>query len=367
MSPRLGSWDPPDCQTPAEQRTTLLYGGIWLVFMLWPLAIIVTSGVGALWTVIGVLALLVFVAVYLFALTHPKILASVPRPISTLLYTAIMAAMVGLMMPAAGVAILTSSPFFMALWLFSYKLGIGVVAALLIAMSAILTGHIVYPDHPTAALEIPVGMTFIILIIVRISTERDEQDRQLSENLALSEQREELGRTVHDVLGHSLTAITVNAQLARRLIRTDPEAAEEQIDYVLSTARKALGEVRQTVVALNQPELAEQLMVAREVLRHAGISARVPTEPPEIPEKAGELFAWCLREGVTNVVRHSGAKSCRISLGESYLRVDDDGNGLTSPEGNGLRGLRARVEQAGGTLTVEDHPDHPGTRMEVTL
>lgn len=367
MSPHLGSYDPPECQTPAEQRTTLLYGGIWLVFMLWPLAIIVTSDASVLWTLIGVVALFGFIAAYLFTLTHPRFVSSAPRSVSTLLCCLFMVVMVGLMMPAAGVAILTSAPFFMALWLFSYRLGVGVFAALLIAMTAIFTGNIVYPDHPTAALEIPVGMTFIILILIRISTERDELDRQTSENLKLSEQREELGRTVHDVLGHSLTAITVNAQLARRLVRTDPDAAEEQLDYVLSTARKALGEVRQTVVALNQPELAEQLMAAREVLRNAGISARVPTEPPEISEKAAELFAWCLREGVTNVVRHSGAKVCQISLGEGFMKIDDDGTGPTGPEGSGLRGLRTRVEQAGGTLTVENHPDHPGTRMEVTL
>ena len=369
MSQRLGSYDPPDYQTPAEQRTNMLYGGIWLVFMVWPLVTMVTSDAAVVWKVMGVLALAAFIAVYLFGLLHPKLFENWTRLVNTLIYTAVLTAFLALAMVSAGVYVLTSAGFIMALWLFSYRLLPGTFAALLIAMVAITTGYIADPNHLTAALDVPVGMTFIILILVRISTERDELDRQLSEQLALSKQREELGRTVHDVLGHSLTAITVNAQLARRLVRTDPAGAEEQLDHVLATARTALGEVRHTVTALSQPDLAEQLSVTRTILKNAGIAVVVPKESdlPELPDHTQELFAWCLREGVTNVVRHSGAHSCAISVGESGVRIDDDGTGLAAPESLGLRGLRVRVEEAGGTLSVANHPDHSGTRMEVRI
>lgn len=370
VSMPMGSYDPPDYQTPAEKRAMLLCGGVWLVFLIWPLVLMVATDFGSpAWRIVGVLALVAFIALYLFAMTYPRLSNRYPRWVTIAGYTVVMAGLVALMMPATGVGILTAAPYFMALWLFSHRLLPGIFAALVIGMTAVGVGWLVYPGHPTAALEIPVGMTTIILIIVRTMDERDELDRALSEQLALSTQREELGRTVHDVLGHSLTAITVNAQLARRLVRTDPDAAEEQLDHVLATARTALGEVRQTVTALSQPDLQEQLTIASTVLTNAGITATVPKERelPELTQERQDLFAWCLREGITNVVRHSKARSCTISVGESWLQIDDDGVGLISTENHGLRGLRNRVEEAGGTLAVGDHPEHAGTRLEVTL
>lgn len=94
---------------------------------------------------------------------------------------------------------------------------------------------------------IPVVSTLAILFIVRFMVEKDEKDREKDRQLALSQQRG-LARTVHDVLGHSLTAITVSAQLARRLVERDPQAAAVQLDNILATARTALSEVRTTVV-----------------------------------------------------------------------------------------------------------------------
>ena len=390
-------YNPPDVYPPDLKRETLYYGGFWLIFLVWPVVSILTDGGAWLFKTLGLLGVLGFIVVYIFALTHPRIIFSSPRWVNTLGYTVVLVALMALVAITGGAGTITMASYLIALWLFSHPWRVGLLGACGVVVIILGVGFIVFPAEAMLYMLIPIVSTLAILFIVRFMVEKDERDRERDRKLALSQQREELARTVHDVLGHSLTAITVSAQLARRLVESDPQAATVQLDNILATARTALSEVRTTVVELRQPDLTEQLQVTRTLLAAAGIAADLPKERTletvrdRLGEETRELFAWCLREGITNVVRHSGASRCTVEIGEGYLRIDDDGVGASGPEGNGLTGLRQRVERAGGRLSVGTLPvegravsesgavgdsrahldgageKNPGTRLEVVL
>ena len=174
-----------------------------------------------------------------------------------------------------------------------------------------------------------------------------------------------MARDVHDVLGHSLTALSVKAELAARLIDVDPVRAKEELESIQATARQALAEVRATVGGLRAGNLEAELTAAPRVLADAGVTTEVVGTVAETDPRHRALLAWVLRESVTNVVRHAQARSVVIELGARGIAITDDGAGCAGAEGNGLRGMRERVAGAGGTLEVLRAA--PGTRVEVGL
>ena len=195
-------------------------------------------------------------------------------------------------------------------------------------------------------------------------------EREYLANAALREhavviERERVARDVHDVLGHSLTALSVKAELAARLIDIDPARAKEELESIQATARQALAEVRATVGGLRAGNLEAELAAAPRVLADAGVTTTVEGSVADTDPRHRALLAWVLRESVTNVVRHAQARSVVIELGPAGIAVTDDGSGCDGAEGNGLRGMRERVTGAGGTLSVG--PATPGTRVEVAL
>lgn len=191
--------------------------------------------------------------------------------------------------------------------------------------------------------------------------------RQQLADLAVVAERERVSRDVHDILGHSLTVITVKAELAGRLIELDPARAAVEIAEVEALAREALSDVRSTVGGMRQVDIAVELTNARSALEAAAIEATVPADADVVPLRNRELFGWTVREAVTNVVRHSGARRCSVVLDATRIEISDDGSGMTqesSSDGNGLRGLAERVKSAGGTLTV-GRAKSGGFRVEV--
>lgn len=194
------------------------------------------------------------------------------------------------------------------------------------------------------------------------------QARQQLNDLAVVAERERVSRDVHDILGHSLTVITVKAQLASRLLELDPSRARDEIDQVEALAREALADVRSTVGGIRRVDIAVELGNARSALVAAGIEAGLPTNADHVPLRNRELFGWVLREAVTNVVRHSRAGRCEVSVDTDRITVTDDGVGVASGAfggGNGLRGLEARVNAADATLTLGRGPTG-GFRVEVS-
>jgi two-component system sensor histidine kinase DesK len=196
--------------------------------------------------------------------------------------------------------------------------------------------------------------------------ERNTQLARVREQLvelAVTQERERVGRDVHDILGHSLTVITVKTELAGRLLESLPPGpatarARAEIADVERLAREALADVRATVSGTREVSLIGELAAARSALAAAGISADLPSAVDVVPARYRELFAWALREGVTNVVRHSGAGWCAVHVTADCVEVRDDGRGPAGGgTGNGLAGLQARAAKAGARLEVGRAPE----------
>lgn len=212
-------------------------------------------------------------------------------------------------------------------------------------------------------------------IALRIETERTRQALREAEErtavLAVAAERERIGRDLHDILGHSLTTIAIKADLTRRLLGRDDDAARAEVESLATVARQALGDVRATASGMREVRLATEIASARSVLAAAGVEAITPTAMPVLDDQRSELFGYVLREAVTNVVRHAEATTCTITCDDARVTISDDGRGLggravrNGRNGSGLAGLRTRIEEAGGTLLVESAPS--GTTLTAHL
>lgn len=189
--------------------------------------------------------------------------------------------------------------------------------------------------------------------------------------LARMNERERIGRDLHDLLGHTLSLIAIKSELAGKLIARDADAAATQIGEIEAIARKALGEVREAVSGIRASGFRAELATARLSLLSAGVSldARIPA----LPELASEIetaLALSLREAVTNIVRHAAADRVEVELqadpGVLALSISDDGRGSPIKPGNGLSGMRERIEHLGGRLVVDSAPG-VGTRLRIWL
>lgn len=203
--------------------------------------------------------------------------------------------------------------------------------------------------------------------VARLLIDQSYDYDEVQQAMVLAQERERVARDVHDVLGHSLTVISVKAGLAERLIDVDPDRARSEIAEIGRIARESLGEVRATVGGLRAAALGSELAEARAALGSAGIEVVVEGEPADVDPAHRSVLGWVLREAVTNVVRHSRAARCRVELGPHALTVEDDGVGMSGRRrGNGLRGLEERVTEAGATFTLEVGAGGRGTRLEVS-
>jgi two-component system sensor histidine kinase DesK len=170
------------------------------------------------------------------------------------------------------------------------------------------------------------------------------------------------------VLGHSLTVVTVKAELAERLVDIDPARAKDELAEIQVLSRQALAEIRATVGGLRAARLDDELASATTAFAGAGIEAHLPEDTTAVDPRHRIVLAWVLREATTNVLRHSDADECWVEIDSNRLTVRDDGRGVEGrPEGNGIRGLRERVEAAGGALSITTGPEGHGTVLEVTL
>ena len=190
---------------------------------------------------------------------------------------------------------------------------------------------------------------------------RQESALKLSQaevrRLAAIAERERIARDLHDLLGHTLTVIAIKAELAAKLVARRDGRAEREIREVESISRGALRQVREAVAGFRRADLDGELASARLACEARGIGLAVDRPALDLPADREAVLAMCLREAVTNVVRHSDARHCRASLAREGSRirftVTDDGTGGVIREGSGLAGMRERVEQAGGEMTID--------------
>ncbi len=206
------------------------------------------------------------------------------------------------------------------------------------------------------------------------SAQRNQANRRLRtaqdeiEHLARVAERERIARDLHDVLGHTLSVVILKSELASKLIGHDLERAGNEIRDVEQIAREALAEVRNAIGGYRAGGLEEELTRAASTLKTAGVAPECQSVPVPLSPAQETVLALAVREAVTNVVRHARAKRCRLKLeeadGNCLLEIEDDGRGGSQGEGNGVRGMRERVEALGGSLRRETSA---GTRLTIVL
>jgi two-component system sensor histidine kinase DesK len=189
--------------------------------------------------------------------------------------------------------------------------------------------------------------------------------------LATLAERERIGRDLHDLLGHTLSLVTLKSELARRLAIADPPRAQREMEEVERVSRHALAEVRAAVTGMRRGDLAAEIISARLMLEASDVAfeASLPVSlglPPDIEA----TLALVLREAVTNIHRHAKARNARVVVshepGRFCMQIHDDGRGGLGAHGNGLAGMRERVQGLGGLMQI-DSPPRRGTAIVVSV
>lgn len=212
------------------------------------------------------------------------------------------------------------------------------------------------------------GLTLGLSIAAGLDSQRVRQDLAAAQTrnavLAVAAERDRIGRDLHDILGHNLTALAVKTELASKLLDVDGPAARAQLTEVQALARQTLADVRATASGMRQVRLATELASARSVLEAAGVVLESPSAEPPLTDERAELFGWALREAVTNVVRHAAATRVVVTVTPDRLTVRDDGRGISGAEGSGLTGLRARAAAHGFVVHVQSEGRGTTVRLE---
>jgi len=343
----------------------------WLAFFIYPLAAFLTDRFSTEMRVYGLLLLLALALIW--AWFWIRILAG---PDHRFLLPAIVGATLILVVftlrtpPQYGSLFLY--PVIMAGAAFPWRRSVAavVVLSVLAAVIELARGESVTTSAGQLLNELLVGFAAVAGRLLVEANQQLSQAREQIARLAVGEERLRFARDLHDLLGHSLSVIALKSELAGRLIKTTPGLAANEVDDIEQVARDALREVRDAVAGYRQPSLSAELAGAREALTAAGIELRAEGEHMPLPPAVEAVLAWAVREGVTNVMRHSQAKRCTVRIfkkdGSAAVEVVDDGRGGTPEPGSGLHGLRERVLERGGTLTAEPLP-HEGFRLRVTV
>ena len=353
----------------------------WTIFLLIPLSFVIREDMPLSYKVVGVTGLLGFTCAYTWAVSTMPLWLDLPEGAGVLDQLRPVAGRFALLTGVAAASApglnwwyaLTYLPYFCAIILFATRLRTGLILS---GCLTALTDLVVLALAPTTDImwaAFGFSLSTVIVAVSRIAAELNARREAEKRKLVVAAEREEIGRNVHDILGHSLTVLTLKAEVAHRLVRRDPGAAERELAEIVEMSRSALADVRATVSRLRAPDLAGQVEASRTAFAAADVAAEFSGRPSDIPLPQRELLAWALREGTTNILRHAGAARVRVDLAPGRVRVQDDGAGVVGRRlGNGLSGLRERVEAVGGALILTSPaPDgtdaRPGTVLEVTL
>lgn len=213
------------------------------------------------------------------------------------------------------------------------------------------------------------GSTMVLRRLLETVDHLNEARAEIAQHAA-GQERTRIARDLHDLLGHSLSLITLKGELATRLLPEGGPGTEEVRDIV-HLSRDSLQQVREAVSGYRQPTLAKELAAARIALMAAGIDLDVEQSVGALDRETEAVCGWLIRESTTNVIRHSGARHCWIALkrtdGQLQLKVTNDGWRVPqTPAGNGLRGLEERLTLLGGTLHATALPE-AGFRLQAEI
>jgi two-component system sensor histidine kinase DesK len=333
---------------------------IWLVFIAIPLVDAVSSHDNGTAKAVTVVATLAFVAV--FVSTAVRLDKPLPDREAFRSVGALLAISVGLtvfdrqgwgtlfIFTVVAVAMCVRSPFSF----YGVLLCTAMCAGSLLAADA-SAGAIFGFATPT------LGIGMLMLVVADLRTRNRELHAARAElaRLAVADERARFARDLHDLLGHSLSVIALKAELAGRLMREQPAEAAGHVSEIEHVARGALTEVREAVSGYRQPTLDDEIAGAKMALSAAGIEAEIERPAVAFDPAIEAVLAWTVREGATNVIRHSGAGRCSVKvmagLGEAGVEVLDDGPGCedvvaNGHDGHGLEGLRERVARLHGQI-----------------
>ncbi len=327
------------------------------IHLLWTLWVFLTplfgTGYTWRWAALTLLTYPVFLALYAGVLLAPRCHA--PR--------------YALSMVALGLVPLAWYPSAVSYFIFgcvtlrvSRRSGYGRYLLQLLALNALFVVVGWFAHYPWQALIWIPSMAVIISLVVNFETASHEKDAalQLSQDevrrLAATAERERIGRDLHDLLGHTLSLITLKLELSRKLADRDPAGSRREVAEAETIARQALAEVRSAVTGIRASDLAAELASARLLLEYQHVHLHY-APPPPMPVAIERALSLVLREAVTNVARHAQARQAWITFeqdGRSLLmQIRDDGRGGVHVDGNGLTGMRERVTALRGTLAMQ--------------
>ncbi|WP_462398654.1 sensor histidine kinase [Corynebacterium falsenii] len=376
---RPGTWSRP---LAGFSKYTSFYASMWLVFLIPPFAALIASGQPLGLKLYGVTLAIVFGIFYGFAFGshsyYPRGWSVNQRFWSAF---AVLLVIALAMYPALGLGVVCFTPYLVAFVSFLRPIPtIFRLVPFIIAVSSV--GGIVLgfatPSSDTFTVESGAWLlmwtlaTPLFIAALGVLNQREDSRRKLASELERSLEREKMATDVHDLLGHSLTIIKLKAEVAARYVDRDPARAAEEMRSVADIAKHSLEEVRATVTNTLSRDITTEISRARDALETAGVECTVVASSIVADPK---LFAWVLREAVTNIVRHSGASACTITVEGNRLVVCDNGCGIAVAEselsrsevaGNGLRGMRRRAEAAGAELAITT-PDGGGTAVTVSV
>jgi two-component system sensor histidine kinase DesK len=362
-----GEEDLLDDRSTGRGRPFLVLFAVWLVYLVDPLL--------AAWRirdtargVVGLLAVLAFAVLYVvhFALvraggfeqvgpgaTRASRAAGLLRYAGLVLLVVVATLALGQPATATWVFLAVTGMWTFPLWP-SFALALGYAALYEVLAYTLPSWH----RDNGLSISILLSMLAVTGVMMAVRRSRDlSEARRENARLAVQEERNRVARDLHDILGHSLTVIRVKAELAARMVDIDPARARAEVEEVEALAREALADVRGAVEGFREISLSGELARAREALGSAGIEARLPRHVDTVDPALRELYAWTVREGVTNVIRHSGARVCTVDIDARGLRLADDGRvGMPGPagraDGHGLQGLAERARSAGATVSA---------------
>jgi two-component system, NarL family, sensor histidine kinase DesK len=370
-----------------------LYQHAWLVCLIFPLASVVREPISPWQVVLRGLALIGFATGYTWLMwPHPASQKTRARAHSGLSF---------LLFGALGILVLVFSLMYGPAWLWLF-IGVSAIAGLLLPLRSAFAAVVLFTLFPLfLMLKIHGGFAGVdlwwliaLMLLVRglgldmigvasmgsAIRELHRARRELA-RLAVIEERERLSRDLHDLLGQTLSMITLKSELARCLIKEEPERCAQELTEIERVSRKTLREVREAVAGYRQPNLSSELEGARQLLFAAGIDGEIESLQEGLPPAFDAALAWTVREGVTNVIRHSLARQCHIHVikknGIVVAEVLNDGGQReqvesTARPGLGLAGLRERVSALGGQveagpLMLSSGNEHFRVRVELPI
>jgi len=368
------------------QRFGWVFAAVWLVYLSENLRALLAHPAG--WRRdVGLAALVGFAALYLLLVGWMSQVRHGRRPsprrwAAVVRFWLVLLALLGLaalQVPGAGFHALTCLVYVAAAAMIGLPLRQAVpFAAALVILAEVLAWRVPGWDDQGYGLAVLLGSAASGGI--RLAAERQQRlqvaQRELAEmaqremaDKAVADERARIAADLHDILGHSLTVVTVKAELAQRLLDVDLEKARAELRDLEVLARDALSDVRATALGVRGISLPGEIAAAREALAAADVRAELPGATDAVPTRNRELFAWTIREAVTNVVRHSRAGRCEVRLAPGSVEIVDDGPGDGPPaaDGQGLVGLRRRADAAGATLLVGRREGRAGFRVRVEV